>query len=61
MTELFFVGLQLLLIALKLTNKIQWSWWLVLLPAFLYLFFYLFLSVLVGGFLIGIGVGLSTI
>ncbi|EEQ63953.1 hypothetical protein [Helicobacter pullorum] len=61
MTELFFVGLQLLLIALKLTNKIQWSWWLVLLPAFLYLFFYLFLFVLVGGFLIGIGVGLSTI
>lgn len=61
MTELFFVGLQLLLITLKLTNKIQWSWWLVLLPAFLYLFFYLFLFVLVGGFLIGIGVGLSTI
>ena len=61
MTELFFVGLQFLLIALKLTNKIQWSWWLVLLPAFLYLFFYLFLFVLVGGFLIGIGVDLSTI
>lgn len=33
-----FVGLlQILFIALKLLDKIQWSWWAVLIPAFLVL------------------------
>ncbi|EES89399.1 hypothetical protein [Helicobacter canadensis] len=61
MIDFFFVGLQLLFIGLKLAGKIEWSWWLVLLPAILYLFFYLFLMVLIGGFLIGLGAALSTI
>lgn len=61
MIDFFFVGLQLLFIGLKLAGKIEWSWWLVLLPVILYLFFYLFLMVLIGGFLIGLGAALSTI
>lgn len=61
MIDFFFVGLQLLFIGLKLAGKIEWSWWLVLLPAILYLFFYFFLMVLIGGFLIGLGAALSAI
>ncbi|EEO25438.1 hypothetical protein [Helicobacter winghamensis] len=58
MFDLFLVLLQVLFIGLKLANKIQWSWWLVLLPMIIYIFLYLFLFVLVGGFLFGLGISL---
>lgn len=57
----FLMLLQLLFIGLKLADKIQWSWWFVLMPTFIYLFFYLFLFTLVGGFLIGLGLSLSAL
>lgn len=60
MLDLFLVLLQVLFIGLKLSNKIQWSWWLVLLPMIVYVFLYVFLFLLVGGFLFGLGVSLAT-
>ncbi|AWI34862.1 hypothetical protein [Helicobacter apodemus] len=61
MFEIFLVALQILFIALKLTGKINWSWFLVLIPLIIYLVFYLFLFTLMGGFLIGLGISLSSI
>ncbi|TLD81395.1 hypothetical protein LS70_007740 [Helicobacter sp. MIT 11-5569] len=59
MLDLFLVLLQVLFIGLKLAGKIQWSWWLVLLPAIIYVFLYFFLFFLVGGFLFGLGISLA--
>ena len=53
MIETFIILLQVLFIGLKLTNKINWSWWLVLLPLILYCILYFFVLVLIGGFFIG--------
>ncbi|WP_104721438.1 hypothetical protein [Helicobacter mesocricetorum] len=61
MFEFFLAALQILFIALKLTEKIDWSWFLVLMPFILYGVFYLFLFTLIGGFLVGLGVSLSSI
>nr|WP_317381097.1 hypothetical protein [uncultured Helicobacter sp.] len=61
MLDLFLVLLQVLFISLKLANKIQWSWWLVLLPMIVYVFLYVFLYVLVGGFLFGLGISLTAL
>ncbi|TLE15653.1 hypothetical protein LS72_006110 [Helicobacter apodemus] len=61
MFEIFLVALQILFIALKLIGKINWSWFLVLIPLIIYLVFYLFLFTLMGGFLIGLGISLSSI
>ena len=61
MFEIFLVALQILFIALKLIGKINWSWFLVLIPLIIYLVFYLFLFTLLGGFLIGLGISLSSI
>ncbi|RDU62784.1 MULTISPECIES: hypothetical protein [Helicobacter] len=58
----FLMLLQLLFIGLKLADKIQWSWWLVLLPTFIYLFLYLFLFTLImSGLFIGLGLSLSVL
>ncbi|MBX7490730.1 hypothetical protein [Helicobacter turcicus] len=59
MLDLFLVLLQVLFIGLKLAGKIQWSWWLVLLPMIIYIFLYIFLFFLVGGFLFGLGISLT--
>ena len=58
----FLMLLQLLFIGLKLADKIQWSWWLVLLPTFAYLFLCLFLFTLImSGLFIGLGLSLSVL
>ncbi|MDD6055329.1 MAG: hypothetical protein SOW25_02935 [Helicobacter sp.] len=61
MFDLFVVLLQILFIGLKLAGKIQWSWWLVLLPIILYVFVLLFIFTLIGGFIFGLGLSLMKI
>lgn len=51
---MFFGLLQILFIALKLTGVISWSWWLVLIPAILYMT--VWVSVLVLAFFVVISV-----
>ena len=54
----FLMLLQLLFIGLKLTDNINWSWWLVLTPAFVYILFYVFIFTIIGSILVGIVVSM---